>query len=61
MKGVENPSPDVQRPNIADIEGVVFFVIPFLGYLLSAKTLMFLIPLLVGIWFIADALRNSND
>jgi signal peptidase I len=61
MKGDANPSPDVQRPKIADINGVVFFVIPFLGYLLSAKTLMILIPLLVGVWFIADALRNSND
>jgi len=61
MKGDANPSPDVQRPKIGDIEGVVFFVIPFLGYLLSAKTLMILIPLLVGFWFIADALRNSND
>jgi signal peptidase I len=61
MKGDANPSPDVQRPKIADIEGVVFFVIPFLGYLFSARTLMILIPLLVGLWFIADALRNSND
>ena len=61
MKGDANPSPDVQRPKIADIEGVVFFVIPYLGYLLSAKTLMILIPLLVGLWFIMDALRNNND
>jgi signal peptidase I len=61
MKGDANPTPDTQRPKIADIEGVVFFVIPFLGYLFSARTLMILIPLLVGLWFIADALRNSND
>ena len=61
MKGDANPSPDVQRPKIADIEGVVFFVIPYLGYLLSAKTLMILIPLLVGLWFIMDALRNNNE
>jgi signal peptidase I len=60
MKGDANPSPDVQRPKIGDIEGVVFFVIPYLGYLLSAKTLMILIPLLVGLWFITDALRNNN-
>jgi len=61
MKGDANPTPDTQRPKIADIEGVVFFVIPFLGYLFSARTLMILIPLLVGLWFIVDALRNSND
>lgn len=61
MKGDANAAPDVQRPKIEDISGVVFFVIPFLGYLFSARTLMILIPLLVGLWFIADALRNSND
>ena len=61
MKGDANAAPDVQRPKLADINGVVFFVIPFLGHLLSAKTLMILIPLLVGLWFIADALRANND
>lgn len=61
MKGDANEAPDVQRPKVEDISGVVFFVIPFIGHLLSTKTLMILVPLLVGLWFIADALRESND
>lgn len=61
MKGDANAAPDVQRPKIADISGVVFFVIPFIGYLLSTKTLIVLLPLLVGFWFIADALKESRD
>jgi signal peptidase I len=61
MKGDANPNPDVQRPKLEDINGVVFFVIPFIGYLLSAKTLALLIPLIIGIWFIADALRDPRD
>lgn len=61
MKGDANAAPDTQRPKIDDIDGVVFFVIPFLGYLFSARTLIILIPLLVGLWFIADALRNSDE
>jgi signal peptidase I len=61
MKGDANATPDVQRPKINDINGVVFFVIPFIGYLLSAKTLALLIPLIIGIWFIADALRDPRD
>jgi signal peptidase I len=61
MKGDANATPDVHRPKINDINGVVFFVIPFIGYLLSAKTLALLIPLIIGIWFIADALRDPRD
>lgn len=61
FKGDANAVPDVQRPKIEDISGVVFFVIPFIGYLLSTKTLIVLLPLLVGFWFIADALKESHD
>lgn len=61
MKGDANAAPDVQRPKINDINGVVFFVIPFIGYLLSVKTLALLIPLIIGIWFIADALRDPRE
>jgi signal peptidase I len=61
MKGDANAAPDVQRPKLNDINGVVFFVIPFIGHLLSSRTLFILIPLLIGAWFIADALRNNND
>lgn len=61
MKGDGNPSPDVQRPKTEDISGVVFFVIPFVGKILTPKVLTLLIPLIIGLWFIADALRERND
>lgn len=61
MKGDANAAPDVQRPTVADISGVVFFVIPFLGHLLSTRMLLIFIPMLIGIWFIADALRSDDD
>ena len=61
MKGDGNAAPDVQRPKLNDISGVVFFVIPLIGKLLTPKVLMMLIPLIVGIWFIADALKEQHD
>jgi hypothetical protein len=59
MKGDNNPSPDVQRPKTEDISGVVFFVVPFIGKLLSLKMLMILIPVGVGIWLILDTLKGD--
>lgn len=61
MKGDANSSPDVQRPTTEDISGVVFFVIPFIGKILAPKVLTLLIPLIIGLWFIIDALRERND
>lgn len=59
MKGDNNPTPDVQRPKAEDISGVVFFVIPWIGKLLSLKMLMILIPVAVGIWLIIDTLKGE--
>lgn len=59
VKGDANPSPDVQRPKLKDITGIVIFVIPFLGRLLAPKTLFVLIPVGFGLWFIWDALKNE--
>jgi hypothetical protein len=50
MKGDNNPAPDVQRPKVEDINGVVFFVIPFIGKFLTLKMLMIFVPVGVGIW-----------
>ena len=61
VKGDANPSPDVQRPKLDDIEGVVFYTIPFLGKLLAPRTLLILIPLIIGFWLIMDALKNNED
>ena len=57
MKGDANPTPDVQRPKAADINGVVFFVIPWVGKLMAPKMLMILIPVGVAIWLIIDTLK----
>jgi signal peptidase len=57
MKGDANPTPDVQKPKAADINGVVFFVIPWIGKLMAPKMLMILIPVGVAIWLIIDTLK----
>lgn len=59
VKGDANPSPDVQRPKLNDITGIVVFVIPYIGRLLVPKTLFVLIPVGFGLWFIWDALKND--
>lgn len=60
MKGDNNPSPDVQKPKPEDINGVVFFVIPWIGKLMAPKMLMILIPIGVGIWLIIDTLKGDS-
>lgn len=60
VKGDANASPDVQRPTAADISGVVFFVIPFIGKFLTPKMLMILVPVFIGLWLIIDTLRSEQ-
>jgi signal peptidase I len=60
MKGDNNPTPDVQRPKLEDVSGVVFFVIPYVGKFLTMKMLMILIPVGVGIWLIIDTLKGDD-
>jgi signal peptidase I len=60
MKGDANPSPDVQKPKADDVNGVVFFVIPWIGKLMTPKMLMILIPVGVGIWLIIDTLKGDS-
>lgn len=59
MKGDANPSPDVQKPKAEDMNGVVFFIIPWVGKLMAPKMLMILIPVGVGIWLIIDTLKGE--
>jgi signal peptidase I len=58
LQGDANPSPDVQKPTNSDILGVVIFVIPWLGNLLSRQVLFTVIPLIAGLWFLLDTLRE---
>lgn len=59
MKGDANPSPDIQKPKEEDMNGVVFFIIPWIGKLMAPKMLMILIPVGVGIWLIIDTLKGD--
>ncbi len=58
LKGDNNASPDIQKPKNNDILGVVIFVIPWLGNLLSKQVLFTVIPLIAGMWFLLDTLRK---
>ena len=58
MKGDANKSPDPQKPKGEDILGVVFFVVPFIGNLLTPKALFLLIPCAFGLGLIMDAMKN---
>jgi hypothetical protein len=60
MKGDANPSPDVQKPKLEDVSGVVIFVLPYVGKILTPKMLMILIPIAVGIWLIMDTLKGDS-
>jgi signal peptidase I len=60
MKGDANPTPDVQKPKLEDISGVVFFVIPYIGKFMTMKMLMILIPVGVGVWLIIDTLKGDS-
>ena len=58
VKGDANKSPDPQKPKAEDILGVVFFIIPFIGNLLTPKALFLLLPCAFGLWLIMDAMKN---
>jgi signal peptidase I len=58
VKGDSNKTPDTQRPKRSDILGVVVFVIPFIGNLLTPKALFLLVPCIFGFWLILDAMKN---
>lgn len=58
VKGDANESPDSQKPKAPDILGVVIFVIPFLGNILTPKALFLLVPCIFGLWLIMDAMKS---
>jgi len=58
VKGDANKSPDNQKPVGSDILGVVIFVIPFLGNILTPKALFLLVPCILGLWLIMDAMKS---
>jgi len=60
VKGDLNKLPDVQRPKLPDIKGVVILVLPFIGNLLTPKSLFLIVPSIFGLWLILDAMRNAE-
>ena len=60
VKGDQNKAPDVQRPTMADVVGVVTLVIPFIGNLLTPKALFLIVPSIFGFWLILDAMKNAD-
>jgi signal peptidase I len=60
VKGDNNVSPDVQKPKLGEIEGVLLFTIPFLGRLLNPQVLTLILISGFGLWLIVDAFRNED-
>ena len=60
LKGDNNPNADVQKPLNTDISGVVIFVIPWLGNLLSPQLLSMILICCFGLWLIWDAFRAEE-
>jgi len=60
VKGDANSSPDVQKPTLADVSGIVVFTIPFIGQFLTPKALLIFVPLIFGLWLVIDALRKDT-
>ncbi|MSX76935.1 MAG: signal peptidase I [Actinobacteria bacterium] len=60
VKGDANPDPDTQKPTLDEIEGVVFFRVPFLGRLLQPQVLMLLLLIGFGISLVWSALRDDE-
>lgn len=58
VKGDANKTPDNQKPKAPDLLGVVIFVIPFLGNILTPKALFLLVPCIFGLWLIMDAMKS---
>ena len=60
VKGDANPDPDTQKPTLDEIEGVMFFRVPFLGRLLQPQVLMLLLLIGFGISLVWSALRDDE-
>jgi signal peptidase I len=59
VKGDHNPTPDVQHPKIPDILGVGIFVIPYIGKFLTKQALIFMVPIVIGLWIAFDAMKDA--
>lgn len=60
VKGDKNKAPDVQKPMLNDIQGVVIAIIPFIGNFLTRKALFLIVPTIIGLWLVMDAMKNAE-
>ena len=60
VKGDKNKAPDVQKPMLNDINGVVIAIIPFIGNFLTRKALFLIVPTIIGLWLVMDAMKNAE-
>jgi signal peptidase I len=60
VKGDRNKTPDVQRPTMRDVLGIVVLTIPFIGNLLTPKALFLIVPSIFGFWLILDSMKNAE-
>ena len=60
VKGDSNKAPDVQKPMLNDISGVVIAIIPFIGNFLTRKALFLIVPTIIGLWLVIDAMKNAE-
>jgi hypothetical protein len=45
---------------LSDITGVVIYIIPFIGNFLTRKALFLIIPTIIGLWLVLDAMKNAE-
>jgi hypothetical protein len=43
-----------------DINGVVIAIIPFIGNFLTRKALFLIVPTIIGLWLVMDAMKNAD-
>jgi signal peptidase I len=60
LKGDNNPEPDVQRVSPEDIESVIIFTVPNVGYVLNPQVIIYALMALVAM-FIAWEFLKSDD
>ena len=60
VKGDKNKAPDVQKPMINDINGVVIAILPFIGNFLTRQALFLIVPTIIGLWLVMDAMKNAE-
>lgn len=60
LKGDNNPEPDVQRVSPEDIESVIIFQVPNVGYILNPQIIIYALMALVAMFIAWEFLKSDN-